>query len=94
MKKINWKTSNQSCDTRANLGSARFHCISLRTFTGKRRWYAIVYFDRNAIGRRIGPFRHSLLKAKEDAMRLGCEMLLDFHESIITEMRSFGLDVS
>lgn len=94
MRKIDWKTSDYSDYTMAELGNVILRCQGIHTFTRKHRWRAIVRIGANTIGSKTGPVRHSLLKAKEDAIRLGREMLLDFHESIIIEMRSFGLDVS
>ncbi len=86
MKKIKWIEQGN------NYVSAFIGCAYLRCFrkTGNL-WSSDVSIDELNMMMRCGPMRKSLLKAKEDAIRLACELLLDSHAVIINEMKNFDL---
>jgi hypothetical protein len=89
MQKINWKISGLHECARAKIG-----CIMLRcTQTLKGQWVAEVSLRELSGTFRFGSPQKSLIEAKKDAIRLGREMLLDHHISLIAEMKNFDLDL-
>jgi hypothetical protein len=84
MRKINWKQVNS--DIRAQVG-----CINLNCFSYYSKWYAFVYCDVDGFQSKCGPYRKSLSKVKEDAVKIACEMLCDFQAALDIEKKNFDL---
>lgn len=89
MKKIRWKHRRHFATT--NVGCIEMGCYARITNNRKTRWYAYVYDRKMMFKPRTGPLRHSQKKAKEDAVRLAGEVLLDYHAGLKLEMANFGL---
>lgn len=89
MKKIKWTPKGSRTSAFANIGSFHVGCYWIFTQTGKPRWYARVGgYGRGDV--RIGPTRHSLEKAKQDAKRIVGEILLDYKAGLDKETKSYG----
>lgn len=91
MRKIEWKSEGSDQDVTAKIGLVMLHCSLYFTSGSKRIWRANTSIKQIAATTRYGPIRHSLSKAKIDAIRLACELLLDYHASIVAEMKNFDL---
>lgn len=95
MKKINWKNISYATatprDIEAKMGNVLLRCSHHRTLTGKSEWRARISINYLSVSSRCGPFRRSLEKAKDDAARLVEEMLMDYHTSLIREMKCCGV---
>lgn len=89
MRKIKWKKSDVGVFT--YVGSLRLYCLVPCFSNLKTKWRAEVYVDGITGSLRCGLFRHSLSKVKEDAIRLANEILLDYHECLLAEMKNFDL---
>lgn len=91
MKKIEWVKSGD------NNVSAIIGCVYLRCFgylspiSGDKTWFADASINELSMMMRNGPTRKSLSEAKEDAIRLARELLLDSHAVITNEMKNFDL---
>jgi hypothetical protein len=57
-----------------------------------KRWMADVSVEQQIETLRLGPVRKTMAKAKEDAVQLARELLLDYYVSIKAEMANFDLD--
>jgi len=91
MKAIKWKVSEYSAN--ATVGGVNLACLKHTTTRNKTRWYAIAYFRKliNA-EMRYGPTRKTREEAKEDAIRLGREILLDTQTCLSAELENFGVE--
>lgn len=91
MKKINWEPKGSNRSTYAQVGSIGMCCLPYSPRLGKKpQWSAEVWI----IGgpkERNGPRRYSLQKAKDDAVRIACELLLDYQAGLEMEMANFDL---
>lgn len=76
----------------SRIGNMCLGCYGFSTSTGKYRWYAVVYVSRISMCTKRGVMRHSLEKAKEDAIRMAEELLIDLHVGIENEMKACGID--
>lgn len=92
MRKINWQPKGSGISASTKIG-----CIDLccRHFHSKSEWRARVVINNDwrfrASSLRYGPIRKSLSRAKEDAIRLAREMLLDYQAGLAVEMKNFDL---
>ena len=93
MRKIKWEPKGSSEYARGVVGGIKLHCSFTGAKGSRRRWFANVYFQiKNEINTlRYGPKRKSLAEAKEDAVQLARELLLDYYASLIQEMKNFDL---
>ena len=89
MKKINWKPKGLKAEASAYVGCIRLCCYKHYTRRAECRWYASV--GHTAANMRYGPKRCSSSKAKEDAVRLARELLLDYQAGLTAEMKNFDL---
>lgn len=98
MRKIRWKSVSYRGRSGFIFGfstvEARVGCITLEcrhffSSRGLHRWRARI--DGNNTS--IGPCRCSLSRAKEDAIRLAKELLVDYHTAIVKEMKNFGVEL-
>lgn len=91
MKKIYWKPKRPSKNNNpyitARIGNIVLHCYS----EPKCLWSANVSIREMSGMFRHGPFRKSLSKAKEDAIRLARELLLDYRAGLAVELKNFDL---
>lgn len=87
MKKIKWK--NLSHISTASIGCIEMDCLK---YYGKTKWSARVFVREQMLKAKSGPIRHSLDKAKEDAILLAGEILLDYSAGLKLEMANFGLE--
>lgn len=106
MKKIQWKPKRPTEYIRAEVGCVVMY-ISLyytgkhgvaypcfkrhKTATKTFRWQAEVIIGQRSETLRVGPTRKSMVKAKEDAVRLARELLLDYYVCLKAEMANFDL---
>lgn len=99
MKKVNWKNTvrnyitTTSHSVEAKMGNVHLRCLHYKTLTGKSEWRARVSINHLSVSSRIGPYRRSLEKAKDDAARLVEEMLIDYHTGITREMKCCGVSL-
>ena len=91
MKEIKWEHSHGRDYADAKVGCIVMHANLHYTGTATKRWYADVSVQQRGGTFRTGPVRKSIAKAKEDAVRLAREILLDYHTSLLAEMANFGL---
>lgn len=89
MKKIRWK-HHESIAT-VSIGCVEMDCYKHYTINRRIRWYARVFVHEQMLKAKCGPMRHSLDRAKEDAVLLAGEMLLDYHAGLKLEMANFDL---
>lgn len=104
MRKINWKGSDEYANAR--IGGINLYCHLLPISSSnwrwmctnskrRRRWSATVSINEHkgyyAAEERKGPIRYSLSKAKEDAIRLVRELLLDHQAALDIEKKNFDL---
>ena len=88
MKKINWKLNSSREYARAQVGCIIMHAdIAPAT----KRWSADVSIQEQSGTFREGPMRRSMAEAKEDAVRLARELLLDHYTCLKVEMTNFDL---
>lgn len=92
MKEVKWDKCS-STQFSATIGNMYLYCFDYPTWKGRSRWSAHVSI-RQSSGylKKTGPYRHSLSKAKADAIRLTEELLIDLHTSIMKEMKACGID--
>ena len=88
MKKIKWKPKGSNKYARAEVGCVVIHINLCYTNTKFRRWYADVSLQKGS-DFRIGPTRKSMDKAKDDAVRLAREILLDYRTAVEKELANF-----
>ncbi len=98
MKEMKWEQGGPRSTVYSSVGSITMHCFPCLTGTRESKtrkcwWYAKVCVRGQMIPTRTGPIRHSLVRAKEDAVRLARELLLDLHAGLISEMGNFDLIV-
>lgn len=105
MRKINWKPKGSNKHASARIGSISLSChlhypslnwLWVHTNDKRRcRWFAVVSTSEHkgyyVAEERKGPIRHSLSKAKEDAIRLARELLLDHQAALDIEKKNFDL---
>lgn len=93
MRKIEWKPRGSGKDVTARIGCVVLHCWQYFTHgkTSRRRWVADASIRELSGTFRYGCMRKSLAKAKEDAVRLTRELLLDYKVSLDVEMKNFDL---
>jgi len=92
MKKINWKPKNSKTYAKAVVGSIIMYCNMKYPYGGDRyTWFADVSIQEVSHTVRYGPLRKSINQAKEDAIKIACEMLLDYKECLKIEMANFDL---
>lgn len=91
MRKIEWKPKGSSKYASARIGNVMLYCNSIFTRSAKRRWHADVSICQLSSTMRHGPVRQSLSRAKEDAIRMARELLLDYHAVVTAEMKNFDL---
>jgi hypothetical protein len=94
MKKIEWKPKGSSSWVIANIGGITMMCCRIVGFTkrAKPRWRASVKVAFQGLStKRFGPNRLSMKKAKEDAVRMAREFLLDYHAGLTIAMNEFDL---
>jgi len=91
MKKINWKQHSPNY-IEARVGNVVLRCFSYRNLISlKLRWKAYASIRETSSTLRYGPLRNSLSKAKEDAVRLARELLMDYKASLTVEMKRFDI---
>lgn len=103
MQEIEWKPEGSLTDVHAKIGMIRLYCdfyfvdfdteSSITPTSENGRWSAHVSILDLASTLRFGPNRRSLVKAKEDAVRIARELLLDYYTSVVGEMSRFDLVV-
>ena len=92
MKEIKWKPEGSRKYAKAKIGQVELCCFWNGYSGPKRRWYANVYIEGSWITtNREGELRKSLSKAKEDTIELARDLLLDYHASILQEMKHFDI---
>ena len=93
MNKVDWRPRRPTTYVRAKIGSVTLKCHSYTTVGGNLLWYASVSLNIRiwAALRRQGKTRRSLSEAKNDAVRLACELLVDHQVALTAEMRNFDL---
>lgn len=98
MKKIKWKSKGPNEYACARVGCIDLYCLLVLTRNSKKIWFACVSINNGSSGtyyalikNRYGPKRKSLSKAKDDAVRIACEVLLDCYTSLTAEMKNFDL---
>jgi hypothetical protein len=91
MQKINWEPKGSRDSVNTQIGQIRLHCSRSFLASGDVRWYAYIYITSGVRFFREGPFRCSLQEAKEDAVRLARELLLDYQEGLDIEKANFDL---
>ncbi len=92
MKEIKWNRYDKEL-IEARIGNVYMHCSCRETLTGKPMWTAVVSICQIAMAQKCGLRRHSLAKAKQDAIRLTEELLIDYHTSIEQELESCGIEI-
>lgn len=88
MDKIEWIESGDGRLHIADIGSIRLVCYAYIDY--RRTFWAKVRID--CVSTRQGPNRSSLDQAKEDAIDIAKNMLLDTMFGLKKEMASFGLE--
>jgi hypothetical protein len=63
----------------------------IKCYGRNKGWYSDVSIREIASTKRYGPIRKSKTRAKEDAIRLAKELLIDYHTGIVAEMKNFDL---
>ena len=97
MKKIKWTYPYDPKCAYAKVGCIVMHCYLRRSVprigTPTDRWYgyASISIREHSETFRTGPIRKSMAKAKDDAVQLARELLLDYHTCLMTEMANFDL---
>lgn len=93
MKKINWTPKRSRTNSEATVGNIIMRCERhyLPDDIKSRRWFAYVSWLDKDTTFRYGPVRKSSLEAQKDAVRIACEMLLDYYTCLKVEMDNFGL---
>lgn len=99
MKKINWEPKNSKKFVNATIGSVTLQCLPYKTRNSNDQWRGFVFIKKpgfmfvgdRLIVHRYGPFRYSLSKAKEDAVQLARELLLDYQAGLDVELKNFDL---
>lgn len=93
MKKINWKPCQSNDSIKVVIGSVTMQCdyFYYGQMAEERTWCASV-----SMGARCGTFRYgaprkSIDEAKDDAIRMAREMLIDYDICIKFAMANFGL---
>jgi hypothetical protein len=89
MKKIKW-TKNGDNYIFSFVGNIYMRCFR-GNFHNASMWNSEVSLDELNMMMRRGPMRKSLSKAKEDAVRLARELLLDGYAALVNEMKNFDL---
>jgi|GEM_PF-5413698 len=89
MKKIQWEPKGSRDSVYATVGSVKMHCYVHYTQMGIKRWYANVSIMHRAATSRYGIKRKSMNKAKEDAVRMARELLLDYRAGVEKELANF-----
>lgn len=94
MKKINWTPDDSKNHAWAQIGGVvmqvnRYFPIVTKT----KRWRADASIRQECGTFRTGPIRKTMDKAKEDAVRLARELLLDHHTCLLAEMKNFDIEV-
>ena len=92
MKKIKWTPKGSRKYARAQVGCIVMHANLHYTGTATQRWYADVSVRELGGTFRTGPVRKSMARAKEDAVQLARELLLDHHICILAEMKNFDME--
>lgn len=91
MKEIKWVKSGDN-NISAIIGRVYLGCFGyLSPISGNRTWFADASINELSMMMRNGPTRKSLSEAKEDAVRLARELLLDGHAALVNEMKNFDL---
>ncbi len=97
MRTINWQHTKSFTGTDmhiiAHVGNVVLRChLAFSENSVCQEWFAGVHIGK--IGCAIGcygPIRKSVSKAKEDAVRLARQLLLDFQTDISAEIKNFDL---
>lgn len=84
MKEIVWTIVNE--DVLATVGSVRMRCY--KEINSTTQWRAKSCYSSSDI---YGPLRNCLQMAKEDAVRLSRELLVDHKVSLNVELANFDL---
>lgn len=92
MKEVRWKKNGEFV-RKAVIGHVQMRCSQLWTQGGIWRWQARVSMCNLATSDRTGNPRNLLVNAKADAVRLAEELLIDYHESIVRELKLCGVEV-
>lgn len=91
MRKIKWKqNSKYSRTVSARVGTVYMSCHSLITKVKTQWWYATVHIPHIRMIP-VGPTRQSLSRAKEDAIRMASQTLLDYKTGLDKELKNFDL---
>jgi len=90
MKEIKWESTFPN-HVHGNLGCVHLHCRRSETETRKKRWCGRAYIIGLNTYVPNGPLRHSLAKAKEDCICQAREIMLNFREGVIEELKNFDL---
>ena len=89
MKKIKWHSKGVDFEE-AKIGNMVLWCN--RDYDSVL-WSSYVTISCISSTMRRGPNRKSKLKAREDAIRLAKELLIDYNTSIAAEMKNFDLEI-
>jgi len=92
MIKIRWKENVWTHSVTARIGCVIMDTHVLHTNAGKKLWYANASIVGQSGTFKTGCKRKSMAKAKEDAVRLARELLLDNHTCLLAEMKNFDLE--
>lgn len=96
MKKIKWK--ERGYDYHAQIGCITLDCLAVFNDRGQLlsapyRWKSCASINSIAFLMREGPRRSTILRSKEDAIRLAKELLVDCHTAIEKEMKLLGCEI-
>lgn len=91
MKKVNWKPNGSTQDVIANVG-----CMTMYVYCSGRlankdkskyRWFAEVFILSQRS--QFGPMRKSMAKAKDDAVQIAHQILLDHQSCLDAELKNW-----
>lgn len=93
MKKIKWTPNGSKNYARAHVGCIVMTANVFHPDGEMKRWRAYSSIQEKCDTFRSGPIRRTMDKAKEDAVQLARELLLDHHTCLLTEMQNFDIEV-
>lgn len=96
MRKVNWKYYRKYDLYTAMIGFVQVCCTPPLVCTKRgnmRRGYIGGAGTPDSCNWKSGPTRRSLEKAQEDAIRIAKELLEEYHTTVVTTMKSLGMDI-
>jgi len=84
---IKWKVEDSRHSAKVGILS-----LAVRRTWWRKCWYATVGIRGSDLGRRYGNDRMTAERAKEDAVRIAKELLLDMQTCIAADMSKLGVD--